>query len=205
MSWREAKSLLTLRDQVNALWPKRDRSSDGTIGDLAHSERKSDHNPNAGGVVTAWDCDADLSLDPPVNVGILVAALQSSKDPRIKYLIWNRQITVKGNILQWKPYHGANAHQHHCHISVSSDPSLYDDPRRWDLRFGLIDINPVPGRELRIGMTGDDVKALQAALKITADGKFGPQTEAAVKGFQLSNGLRVDGIVGPNTKAALGI
>ena len=203
MNWRECESLKTLRDQVNGLFPNRDRSSDGTIGDLAHSERKSDHNPNAAGVVTAWDCDADLS--PTQNVGILVAALQASKDPRIKYLIWNRQITVKGNIQQWKPYHGVNAHQHHCHISVSSDPKLYDDPRRWDLRFGVIEIKPVPGRDLRVGMTGDDVKALQTALKITADGKFGPKTEASVKGFQLSNGLRADGIVGPNTKAALGI
>ena len=35
-SWRAAKSLLKLRDQVNARFPGRKKDSDGTIGDAAH-------------------------------------------------------------------------------------------------------------------------------------------------------------------------
>ena len=34
---------------------------------------------------------------------------------------------------------------------------------------------------------------------IAVDGIFGPQTEAAVKGFQQGHGLPVDGVVGPQT------
>jgi putative chitinase len=52
---------------------------------------------------------------------------------------------------------------------------------------------------IRRGMKGDAVKAIQTALKIAADGNFGPGTEAKVKEFQKANGLTADGVVGPMT------
>jgi hypothetical protein len=58
---------------------------------------------------------------------------------------------------------------------------------------------------LRKGDRGPDVKKVQEALKISADGIFGSQTEGAVKQFQLEQKLAVDGIVGPNTWDALGL
>ena len=48
-----------LRDQVNARFPKRDKRSDGWIGDAAHSERASMHNP-VDGVVFALDLDENM-------------------------------------------------------------------------------------------------------------------------------------------------
>jgi peptidoglycan hydrolase-like protein with peptidoglycan-binding domain len=48
------------------------------------------------------------------------------------------------------------------------------------------------------------VKTLQAALHVSVDGEFGPETLAAVKRFQADHGLEVDGEVGPRTWAALG-
>jgi putative chitinase len=52
---------------------------------------------------------------------------------------------------------------------------------------------------LKNGSKGDDVKKLQEKLKLTADGSFGPGTEAAVKKWQADNGLTADGIVGEGT------
>ena len=54
-----------------------------------------------------------------------------------------------------------------------------------------------------------EAKSVQEALSICGhspgkiDGKLGPKTEAAIKGFQKDVGVSVDGIVGPNTAAAL--
>jgi peptidoglycan hydrolase-like protein with peptidoglycan-binding domain len=66
-----------------------------------------------------------------------------------------------------------------------------------------------PTRNLAEGMSGADVKALQqrlSALKYypgTIDGKFGPDTLAAMWAFQEINGVHVSGVVDAATKRAL--
>jgi hypothetical protein len=52
---------------------------------------------------------------------------------------------------------------------------------------------------LKRGSTGANVRYLQSALGIKADGQFGPITDRAVRAFQAAQGLKVDGIVGPIT------
>ena len=56
---------------------------------------------------------------------------------------------------------------------------------------------------LRVGSRGDQVKCLQVAVGVTADGKFGPITKAAVQTWQTSKSLVADGIFGPKSNAAL--
>jgi len=63
---------------------------------------------------------------------------------------------------------------------------------------------------IRPDSTGDDVRNLQVALvalgyPISADGTYGPRTQAAIRDFQAANGLEVDGIAGPQTRRALGV
>lgn len=138
---RLAESLKQLRSQVNARWPNRDKASDGWIGDAAHAANDSDHNPwvrdiHGTGVVTAIDIDADLA--PGVNVKVLVDALVASRDKRIKYIIFNRQIIscypAHGFAAwQWRKYSGKNAHVQHAHVSVNSDPGHYDSMVEWNI------------------------------------------------------------------------
>jgi putative chitinase len=56
---------------------------------------------------------------------------------------------------------------------------------------------------LRRGSKGDAVKQMQAKLGLTADGDFGPGTEAALKKWQAANGLTADGVAGAKTLAKL--
>ncbi len=64
-------------------------------------------------------------------------------------------------------------------------------------------------RYRRPAMTGQDVAFVQAVVRATSDGIFGPKTEAAVKGWQRHHKdrwgmpLDVDGIVGPKTRRAI--
>ena len=59
------------------------------------------------------------------------------------------------------------------------------------------------GLPLRVGSQGDLVAHVQTKLGVLSDGIFGPQTDAAVRTYQLSAGLDVDGIVGPRTWTSL--
>jgi hypothetical protein len=130
MSWRLANSLITLRDQLNQLYPNRNKASDGTIGDAAHAGTVSEHNPNAAGVVTA----IDITHDPANGLDIqqLANNLSSSGDSRIWYIIANKRIWEAG---QWYPYTGADSHTSHIHISTNQTASQYDNSAMWKLNI----------------------------------------------------------------------
>jgi peptidoglycan hydrolase-like protein with peptidoglycan-binding domain len=62
---------------------------------------------------------------------------------------------------------------------------------------------------LQIGSTGLPVRRAQKRMSLVGydvggiDGRYGTQTQAAVKKLQQQNGLGVDGIVGPQTWSAI--
>lgn len=134
--WRLAPSLATLRRETDALWPERNKASDGTIGNLAHAARASDHNPDAGGVVRAWDVTRWIGPDGDV-ADLIVQHLRATRDPRVSYIIWQRRICNSRAVdgaepWAWRPYDGSNPHDKHAHISVRSAPTG-DDPSPWHL------------------------------------------------------------------------
>src|SRR5687767_6407981 len=59
------------------------------------------------------------------------------------------------------------------------------------------------GLPLQLGSEGALVAEVQKKLRVTADGVFGPQTDAAVRSYQRTAGLEVDGIVGLATWGSL--
>jgi hypothetical protein len=138
--WRVAKCLLMLRDQVNRKAPNRKKTSDGTIGDAAHASRSSDHNPwvkdGGVGVVTAVDVTHDPAGGCDANA--IAEAIRSSRDRRVKYIIWNRRIansSPQGGqpAWAWRPYRGQNPHTKHIHISVKPDKPSYDSTAAWSI------------------------------------------------------------------------
>lgn len=216
MSWRVAKSLNKLLAQLNAIYPTRPKISDGSVGDLKHSQRASDHNPNSKGVVQARDFTHDKAT---LDCNKLCDALLESKDKRIKYIIWNKFIYNVKHGFAKRPYTGANAHSHHLHLSVSDNPELYDNDSDWNLNFSATPTKPqtqptisATAPEIGLGAKGENVKVIQIALvaqgflaQSQADGVFGKKTEQALQRFQLANNLIGDGIVGAQTRSKLGI
>lgn len=127
--WYLAPSLVALRIEINRLWPNRDRTSDGSIGDASHAARKSDHNPDwdAGGVVRAIDVDKD---------GIDVQALLDATigDQRVWYVIWDRHIYSRTYNWAKRPYDGENPHTKHVHISINHTKAAETDTSLWFTR-----------------------------------------------------------------------
>jgi hypothetical protein len=203
--WRVAKSLIKLRDQIDAAAPNRSKANDGTIGDERHASRTSDHNAwvmdGRDGVVTGMD----ITHDPKHGVDSykLADALRKAEDPRIKYLISNSRIANPDiENWKWRPYNGANPHDCHVHISVKPEKNLYDSEKAWRLHEFVAQPDApqvVDHPLLRRGSEGEDVRRLQAALGIAVDGDFARGTEKAVREFQKAHGLPVDGIVGNYT------
>jgi hypothetical protein len=124
-----------LREQIDDSYPDRDRTSDGWIGNRAHQNRPSDHNPDAKGIVRAIDIDRDLAgkkkpdLMPDLADQIRHAA---KSDKRIAYIIFNGKIASSRMGWRWRKYSGINPHDHHCHISFTkqgdSDDSFFNIP-----------------------------------------------------------------------------
>lgn len=204
MSWYLAPSLVKLREQLNALFPSRSKLSDGSIGDERHQkESTSDHNPHVKdfqgvGVVTAIDITNDAGNGPEGHK----LSRQLVTDPRVKYVIFNRQIfKTRQPELGWQKYTGTNAHDHHVHVSIK--PDARDSVMPWPLG----NKTPVPESQIRptlkLGSTGQEVRLIQEKLHLEVDGQFGYATKSAVEKVQRAHGLKADGIVGAFTWAAI--
>ena len=221
MAWRLAKSLTTMRGELDDKFPGRSKASDGSIGDAAHASRTSDHNPNSRGVV----CAIDVTTQGQDEVGdaIVTAAW---KDRRVKYMIWKgRIVSSTTSPWVWRNYSGSNQHNHHLHISVGGN---YDSATPWGIAAPAPPEPPYPGPRGTLGvfpLEGGDrsehffgiestdplqhsgywesdqprIKALQARLGVPETGRYDQRTRQGVMWWQKRLGLTVDGFAGPVT------
>ena len=150
-SWHPAPSLRALFAEVNRHAPRRNKRTDGTIGDKNHKP-PSDHIPDkdAGGVVRA----ADVTHDPAggLDCNRLAKTIQDRRDPRVAYIIFSRQI-MSGDSgrkpWRWRAYTGDSPHTEHLHISIKHTTAAETDQGSWlggpPLSFVPGSVNPVKG------------------------------------------------------------
>lgn len=205
-NWYLAPSLVQLRSEINSAHPGRDKASDGSVGDLSHSARKSDHNPawDAGGVVRAIDVDIS-----DIDVNKLMAVLKN--DSRVNYFIYNHSIYGASSFAK-RRYTGSNPHTQHIHVSIKHSKSA-ERAGTWGYSGS---VKPVGNTKPKPVAKPKPVKAkgtaenrsIQTALKTMGlkvgviDGVNGPMQKAAVKAFQKHHNLVQDGNWGPVTQKA---
>jgi hypothetical protein len=136
--WRVAGSLRTFGDQImDARGHTNSYVVDGTLGNLEHSNRTSDHNPDENGIVRALDFfEHEVRF-----VDEIGEALRTSKDPRLKYFIHDTRMfssypTSQFPAWTWRPYTGVNGHETHGHLSVVAT-NVADQTHEWELNMAL--------------------------------------------------------------------
>lgn len=127
-----------LRKQVDAKWPKRDRRSDGWIGDRAHQQRISQHNPDERGIVHAIDLDENMGVGPVRNgraartlANQLLAYAKSGLPgaDRLKYVVYEQQIASGTYRSSWWKWRGKGyGHTAHIHVSFTSKADKNGEP-----------------------------------------------------------------------------
>ena len=130
---RLCKAGQQLREQIDDAFPDRDRTSDGWIGDTRHAARKSDHNPDASGVVRALDIDADLRSHASETFDLAdQLRILAKSDKRIAYIIFAGKIASRKSLWRWVKYKGINPHHKHIHFSFTkkgdNDGSFFKAP-----------------------------------------------------------------------------
>jgi hypothetical protein len=225
-SWRLAKSLIVLTSEIEYAYPD---TTVWDIGDQAHQDSWSDHNPNECCDVV---CAVDVLPDRGLNLSKFVAHLIADPHPNLRYVIFNEVIYQRKNGFDPQEYNGPNKHKGHAHVSVGNGPdgrstSNYDSTASWSID-DLDDVQtpPKPSKPskpstgaklgdrmptLQKGNRGARVRMLQGLLlawgyKLKIDGIFGDITRDAVLDFQSKYAKPRDGIVGSITwNALLGI
>jgi hypothetical protein len=184
-SWTVVPNLVELKEQLDERFPKRDKRSDGTIGNQSHAAGSSSHNPDKTGKpehrdgdskneVRARDVDKDLK-DAETGttmehvVQMWVKRLRNGEMWWVRYLIYNKRIWHRSDGFKTRVYKGQNSHTEHCHVNSE------------------------------FNQKSDDVKNTNWGLKnfrkkTTTPAK--PSTPATPKA---PKDVAVDGVLGPNT------
>lgn len=203
---------VTLRDQVNKRWPKRDKASDGWIGDSAHQSRpRSDHNPDRNGWVHAIDIDEDFGVNGDnrkfANQLVAYAREQRVGSERLKYVVYEDQVASATYPSTYWTFRGSGyGHTHHIHVSFTDAaqlsgkefdlPILYDGlwdgytPEHSTVRMASLDPNTKNTATWRVAARLKDKGFYQG--EVQPNGQQGYPVKA-VEAFQRASGMEPSG------------
>ena len=111
--------------QATALFPKRNKASDGLLPSAAHIKQNPNSDHNTGLAV-------DLTHDPKNGIECGFFFEKFKEDERVDYLIfnskiWSRSRRQEGN----RKYTGSNSHNKHLHISINDASANDTSPWFW--------------------------------------------------------------------------
>lgn len=229
VTWYVNPAISSWREFVNKKYPKRNKASDGTIGDTRHAASVSEHNPDKDGTVDAWDMDVNLlgSSDQDGNAAedAAVEALKREfeKQPWAQLWIHNSKIANR-DVGNWKvrPYSGPNKHDHHVHFQSRQSKERLIYTANFTESDSIVEAKPVinvktplttpawPEKAKTVYRSSTNAKFSKTVFlaqkqlrgrgwKITVDGYYGPATARIVKMYQQEKRLGADGILGPIT------
>jgi hypothetical protein len=169
-SWILIACLKELFAEFDRIAPGRDHASDGSIGDTAHQDEVSDHNPDETGSVPIHDADhinevhaidvdntlRESGLSMETVVQFLLKRCRSGAEKRLRYIIYNRRIWEADHSWKQRAYTGASPHTEHAHFSASYTTAKEASTASWHLE------------DIPVALTADDKKWISAQIATIA-------------------------------------
>lgn len=135
-------SLKDVFNELDTVWPKRDRRTDGWIGDKNHCPGTSAHCADSQGRVHAIDVDKD-----GIDTNLVIERLVQYRGV-IRYINWNYyQFHVK-NDYEPRKLGGKDPHTGHMHIEIEKTDTARNYRGGYGIVPGTLDL-PAPVPELQ--------------------------------------------------------
>lgn len=144
-NWILVPCLVALRGEFNKLSPNRDKGADGSIGDAAHQQESSDHNPDETGRTPFEDADSinevhaiDIDSTGPwpagkdLNSRVEIIRLNHlrGRDNRLQNIIWKDRVASRSWDWTWQDRPGIG-HFDHAHFSARYTTAQENDTSPW--------------------------------------------------------------------------